>query len=222
MALNKSALQSDFEDVFSDMLETENATDEYFAKGISEALVSYISGGQVATIDAGTVSAGTYAGSGSGKLTVESGCDEEDSSDWTGCAKKILDACKYMLEHAKDEGFNSSDYLATELGGAVQLMADEGKVETDVTGTVTPPSGSPSTLNGKAEGKISVETTALVTTLKTTFSLMWTSRSLQGFDGNAMFASAFASQVDLLYKAGVISTDGQEALSGASGAGNIS
>lgn len=81
MALNKSALQSDFEDVFSDMLETENATDEYFAKGISEALVSYISGGQVATIDAGTVSAGTYAGSGSGKLTVESGCDEEDSSD---------------------------------------------------------------------------------------------------------------------------------------------
>lgn len=222
MALNKSSLQSDFEAVFSDMLETENATDEYFAKGISEALVSYISGGQVATTDSGQLTAGTYAGSGSGKLTVESGCDEEDSSDWTGCAKKILDACKYMIEHAKDEGFNGSDYLATELGGAVQLMADEGKVETEVKGTVTTPSGSTSTLNGKAEGKISVETATLIKTLKATFSLMWTSRSLQGFDGNAVFASAFASQVDLLYQAGAISTDGQEDLTGVKGVGNIS
>lgn len=127
-----------------------------------------------------------------------------------------------MLEHAKDEGFNGSDYLATELGGAVQLMADEGKVETDVKGTVTPPSGSTSPLNGKAKGGISVSTTSLVSKLKSTFNSMWSSRADEDFDGNAVFASAFASQVDLLYKAGVISTDGQEALSGASGAGNIS
>lgn len=222
MALDKSSLQSDFKDVFSDMLETENATDEYFAKGISEALVSYISGGQVATTDAGTVSAGTYAGSGSGKLTVESGCDEESSEDWTGCAKKILDACTYMKEHAKDGGFNGSDYLAEKLGEAVQLMADEGEVSTDVKGTVTPPSGSPSTLNGSAKGTIAVTTTALVSKLKETFSSMWSSRKDKDFDGNTEFAKTFATEVDTLYKAGVISTDGQEALSGASGAGNIS
>ena len=222
MALNKSTLQSDLEAVFTDMLEAKNATDEYFSKGISEALVSYATSGEVSTTDAGELTAGTYAGAGTGTLTVESGCDEESSEDWTGCAKKILDACKYMLEHAKDDGFNGSDYLATELGGAVQLMADEGEVNTDVKGTVTPPSGSSSTLNGKAKGVISVSTTSLISELKSTFSSMWSSREDEDFDGNAEFAKTFATEVDKLYKAGVISTDGQEDLTGVKGVGNIS
>lgn len=222
MALDKASLQSDLSTVFTDMLDVDKATDSYFAKGISEAVVSYVSGGAVSTVDAGTVSAGTYAGSGSGKLTVESGCDEEDSSDWTGCAKKILDACTYMKEHAEDEGFNGSDYLAEKIGEAIQLMADEGEVNTDVKGTVTPPSGSTSTLNGSAKGTITVTTTTLVSKLKETFSTMWDSREEEGFDGNAEFAKTLATQIDMLYKAGVINTDGQEALSGSSGVGSIS
>lgn len=222
MALDKSSLQSDLSAVFTDMLDIDNATDSYFAKGISEAVVSYVSGGEVSTVDAGTVSAGTYAGSGSGKLTVEAGCDSSDTESWEGCAKKILDACTYMRKHAEDEGFNGSDYLAEKIGEAIQLMADEGKVNTDVKGTVTTPSGSTSTLNGSAKGTITVTTTTLVSKLKETFSNMWDSREEEGFDGNAEFAKTLATQIDTLYKAGVINTSGQEALSGSSGVGSIS
>jgi hypothetical protein len=83
MPLNKADLQTALAKVFSDMGTEEedhskpNATSEFFAKGISEPLVSYVGTGAVSTQDSGTISAGSFEGSGSGKLSVESGYKKE-------------------------------------------------------------------------------------------------------------------------------------------------
>ena len=53
-----------------------NATSEFFAKGISEALVSYVGTGTITTQDSGTVSAGDFEGAGTGSLSLESGYEE--------------------------------------------------------------------------------------------------------------------------------------------------
>ena len=67
MALNKAQLQSDFEAVFESMTD---GNEDTFPNGISAAVVTFVSGGVVSTIDAGTVSGGAYSGSGTGTRTV--------------------------------------------------------------------------------------------------------------------------------------------------------
>ena len=217
MALNKTALQTALAKVFSDMNEQEedltkpNATSEFFAKGISEALVSYVSGGVVATQDSGTVSAGDFEGTGTGSLSVESGYEESGGEvSWSGCAKIIKDACDKMHSDGEDA---SDDYLAEKLAEGIQKMADDGEVSTTVMGQVTTPSGAVSGLGGSAKGTISVDSSTVETALKALF-------SASGFS-DAGFASGLATAVDLMYKAGQVSTDGEGAIAGSSGSGSI-
>ena len=224
MALNKTGLQTALAKVFSDMGTEEadhskpNATSEFFAKGISEALVSYVGTGTVTTSDSGTVSAGDFEGAGSGTLAVESGYEEgiiegEKVITWSGCAKIIKDACDKMAQDGKDGKSVSDDYLAEKLAEGIQKMADDGEVNTTVSGQVTTPSGAVSVLGGSAKGTISVDSSSVETALKTLF-------SASGFS-DAGFASGLATAVDTMYKAGQVSTDGQGAIAGSSGSGAI-
>lgn len=217
MALNKTALQTALAKVFSDMNEEEedhskpNATSEFFAKGISEALVDYVSGGVVSTQDSGTVSAGSFSGAGTGSLSVESGYEEtEGEVSWSGCAKIIKDACDKMHSDGEDA---SNDYLAEKLAEGIQKMVDDGEVSTTVMGQVTTPSGAVSGLGGSAKGTISVDSSSVETALKTLF-------ASSGFSDSG-FASGLATAVDTMYKAGQVSTDGEGAIAGSSGSGAI-
>ena len=200
MAFNKAKLQSDFEAVFESMTD---GNEDTFPNGISAAVVTFVSGGVVSTIDAGTVSGGTYAGSGTGKLTV------------------TASACAAIIKTMTSGGDN---YLAEEMGKGFKKMADDGVVTTTVTGTLTPPSPATpiSPYGGAAKGTISCSETTLVTKLKALFQKMYNQREQEGFDGNKEFAKELANEINSFYTSGKINTDGQGNIAGSSGSGAIS
>lgn len=216
MAFNVQTLQTAFYNVFHNM--TSGDITE-FSDGIANAIVDFVSTGKVETIDAGTISAGVYAGKGEkqGGLSVQASGDAEDP----GCADIIKSACEKMWTD-RNSGDYGSDYLAEEIGKAVKKMADDGEVNTDVKGQVTPPGSSPQTLNGKAKGTITCSETALVAGLKKVFSDMWEDRNGEGYDGNLKFAEKLASEVNSFWTSGVINTQGQGELEGSVGVGSIS
>ena len=207
MALNKAQLQSDFEAVFESMTD---GNEDTFPNGISAAVVTFVSGGVVSTTDAGTVSGGTYAGSGTGQLTVTA----------SACAVIIKKACTAM----KTMTSGGNDYLAEEMGKGFKKMADDGVVTTTVTGVLTPPSPATpiSPYGGAAKGTISCSETALVAKLKALFQKMYNQREQEGFDGNKEFAKVLANEINSFYTSGKISTDGQGNIAGSSGSGAIS
>ena len=207
MALNKAQLQSDFEDVFESMTD---GNEDTFPNGISDAVVTFVSGGQVSTQDAGTVTGGTYAGSGTGKLTVTA----------SACAAIIKAACTAM----KTMTSGGDDYLAEEMGKGFKKMADDGVVTTTVTGVLTPPPPATpiSPYGGAAKGTISCSEATLVSKLKLLFKKMYNQREEEGFDGNKEFAKELANEINSFYTSGTISTDGQGNIAGSSGLGSIS
>lgn len=215
MALDSEKLSSDILSVFNSMKDraqstTNPPTDTDFSNGISNAVVTYISKGEVSTNDSGTIPTGTYTGGkGKGKLTVTA----------TNCAKIILDACDNMNSKNRDD-----NYLAEEIGKALKKMADEGTVATTVTGgTMTPPSGQAVTgYGGSAEGTISCNSTSLVSNLKTVFSEMNRRREENNFDGNEYLADELASNIHSFWTSGTVSTNGIGNLEGSSGSGSIS
>ena len=207
MAFNKAKLQSDFEAVFESMTD---GNEDTFPNGISAAVVTFVSGGVVSTTDGGTVSGGTYAGSGTGKLTVTA----------SACAAIIKKACTTM----KTMTSGGDNYLAEEMGKGFKKMADDGVVTTTVTGTLTPPPPATpiSPYGGAAKGTISCSETTLVAKLKALFQKMYNQREQEGFDGNKEFAKVLANEINSFYTSGTISTDGQGNIAGSSGSGAIS
>ena len=207
MAFNKAKLQSDFEAVFNSMTD---GNEDTFPNGISAAVVTFVSGGVVSTTDAGTVSGGTYAGNGTGKLTVTA----------SACAAIIKKACTAM----KTMTSGGDNYLAEEMGKGFKKMADDGVVTTTVTGVLTPPSPATpiSPYGGTAKGTISCSETTLVTKLKALFQKMYNQREQEGFDGDKEFAKVLANEINSFYTSGTISTDGQGNIAGSSGSGSIS
>lgn len=207
MAFDKSQLQSDFEDVFEAMTDGDEDT---FPNGISDAVVSFVSGGQVTTTDTGTVTGGTFAGSGTGILSVTA----------SACASIIKTACTVM----KTMTSGGDDYLAEEMGKGFKKMADDGIVTTTVTGVLTPPPPATpiSPYGGSAKGTISCSETALIAKLKLLFKKMYSQREEEGFDGNKEFAKELAEEINTFYTSGTISTDGLGNIAGSSGSGVIS
>lgn len=211
MALVKATLQTNLAKVFSDMnIENadthvkDNATSEFFANGISNAIVSYVSTGQVSTTDTGTVSAGKLTASGVGTLTVTA----------SACKKIIKDACDKMAKDGKDGKEVTNDYLADELGKAVKKMADDGEVKTTVNGSAVAGNVTTTITGASAKGTISVNNTNLIEKLKEAF-------ASKSFSNNS-FAQTLADEIDKMYKAGQVSTDGEGVIKGATGSGSIS
>lgn len=212
MALVKATLQQSLVILFNAMKNDTSGDPSIFANGLASAVVAYVATGIVSTTDGGTVTGGTYAGAGTGTLTVT-----------TACASQIITACNYMYSQKDNESFDGNAYFAEKLGEALASQAEGGTVSCTVTGTLTPPSGTPITpYPGVSTGSISVSSSSLVQSLKSTFSEMWNKREQEGFDGDAELAKTLASSIDSMYKNGSISTDGQGNIAGSSGTGTIS
>lgn len=208
MAFSKSTLQTDILTVFNNM--GSNATNDDFANGLANAVVTFVRTGQVTTTDGGTVPGGAFSGGGTGTLSVTA----------TNCAKIIKDACEEMNNMTS----GGNNYLAEELGKAFKKMADEGTVTTTVTGTLTPPSPSPpiTPYGGSATGSISCDSTAMVQALKILFSNMYTHAGEDDYNGNLEFAKELATQLNNFWTSGRISTSGEGNIEGSSGSGSIS
>ena len=208
MAFSKSTLQTDILTVFNNM--GSNATNDDFANGLANAVVAFVGTGQVSTTDGGTVPGGAFSGGGTGTLSVTA----------TNCAKIIKDACEEMNNMTS----GGNKYLAEELGKAFKKMADEGTVTTTVTGTLTPPSPSPSITpyGGSATGSISCNSTAMVQALKILFSNMYAHAGEDDYNGNLEFAKELATQLNNFWTSGRISTSGEGNIEGSSGSGSIS
>lgn len=206
MAFVKKDLKDAISAVFSSM--GSSGDNSVFYNGITNAVVAFVLTGDVSTQDEGTVSAGAFSGSGSGKLTVTA----------TKCAKTIKDACDLMKDSA-----HGNDFLAEEIGKGIQQMADDGTVATTVTGECVTPQGSTiSPYGGSAKGSISCDSSSLVASLKDVFRQMWNNKSVEGYDGNAEFASVLADAVYAFWTNGEVSTNGEGNIEGSTGTGTIS
>lgn len=208
MALVLAKLQSDLKKVFSDMKQ-ENAKDSDFSDGVSKACKDFVESGTISTVDGGTVSSGGFVGSGNGSISVT-------QSDMSSPIVTAMNSMKNMAE-----GGNA--LLATAMFNGLNSMISNGTVETDVTGVTTSPAGAtvpPS--SGSAKGSMSCAYPTFVTELNSIFSDMNTKSDEEGFDGNVYLGDELGKLVNKYIKTGVVSTNGQGALSGSTGAGGIS
>lgn len=204
MGFSKAQLKKDIKKVFEDM-----QSDDDFAEGLAKACKDFGESGEVTTTDAGTVSSGVFAGSGSGGLTLS------DSL----MAEPIKTCCATM----KTITTGGDELLATAIGTGILAMTSVGTVNTDVTGVTTSPQGSPvPPSSGKAKGTITCQNADLISSLIQCFKDMKDNAFNEGFDGDDYFAGEMADYVNDYFTAGVIATSGQGALSGTTGAGSIS
>ena len=201
MSLDSSKLKNNLLDVFNNMTDGD---DSYFAKEVSAKIADYAESGTIATIDAGTIPAGVFAGSGNGSISLESSI----------CEKIIYAACKAMA--AMNTGGNA--YLAAQMALGIDTMMLAGEVKTTVTGTVTTPSGATSPTGGSAKGTF----TGVSATLQSGFLAAFNSMDNMTENGNEYLAGQIATTVTTYLKAGVIVTSGQGTISGSVGSGSMS
>lgn len=206
MAFVTETLQLALYSVFNSMKDGNVTT---FSNGISNAIVTFVSTGSVITVDSGTVTSGTFAGSGNGTLSVTA----------TSCASIIKSACDTMKDMS-----SGGDYLAQKLGEGVKKMTEEGTVTTTVTGVLTPPPPATpvSPYGGRASGSISCSEISLVTALKELFKEMYNKKDDKTYDGNLEFAKKLATEINSFWTSGTISTDGSGNIEGSEGSGSIS
>jgi hypothetical protein len=171
-----------------------------FADKVAKAVKDYAESGLISTADAGTISAGVFAGAGTGKIACDDG----------PCADAILSACDAMNS---DGGGN--EYLAKELAAAIHAMIESGTVETDVSGAAVPPSGGSVPVSGKAEGVMAGVPAPMEASLLSAFLDM----NDMTTGGDDYMASQMAAAIDTYLKACAVSAAGKEALSGSAGTG---
>ena len=209
MALDSETLQSTLYTLFSSM---NDGLSETFANGIAGAVVTFVSTGTVNTDDEGTVTGGTFEGSGNGTLTVTP----------TELASTLITACNTM----KNMTEGGDDFLAEQIGKGLKQMADNGKVNTTVKGTLTAPNEATSAMSGSAQGSIKCDSTSLVKALKSLFKDMYDNREDKredkSYDGNMEFAKKLASEIKTFFTSGNITTKGLVSLEGSKGSGKLS
>jgi len=200
MGLVVTNLEKDILSAFQSMNDGSN---KVFSEKISAAVKKFAESGDVVTVDKGTVSAGVYAGAGTGGIKV----------DESVCEKIIFAACGNMDK--LKAGHNT--YLATEMADGIHAMILDGDIETDVKGMVTPPSSSPVTLNGKAKGKL----TGVSVPMQAAF--VNTVNSMDGMTtGNDEYMAKQCSiAVNAYLIAAIASTNGNVPLVGSTGTGKM-
>jgi hypothetical protein len=100
----------------------------------------------------------------------------------------------------------------------VDAMIAGGVVGTDVTGVCTPPSGSPFSLSGSAEGSA----TGSPSPMEAAFFSVFEAMNAMSSGGNDYMAAQCAAAVDAYLKACAVGTEGKGALSGSRGTGKMS
>lgn len=203
MSLVVTTLKSDLLDCFENMNSSNNG-DRQFANEISVAVADYAQSGNVVTVDAGPVTGGAFAGGGSGSIAVQSSITEN-----------IIFAASIAMKTMLEGG---DDYMALQIATGIQAMITAGQVETDVTGVLTPPTGTPSPMVGTAKGILTCIQAPLFASIKSAFASMKNMKE----GGNEYLATQLASAIDTYLKAGIVATTGQSNLSGSLGTGTIS
>jgi hypothetical protein len=198
MSLTVNTLADALKTVFENMKDN-----RAFATGFAEAVADYAGSGTVTTADAGTVSAGEFVGAGTGALTCSAAL----------CGDIVYAACEAM--NTMPSGGN--EYLAAQMALGIDTMIAGGTVETDVSGTVTPPSGIPAPLSGTAEGGM----TGIPAPMEAAFLSAFLAMNGMTEGGNDYLAGQCASAVDAYLKAAAVKTSGEGALSGSTGAGTM-
>jgi hypothetical protein len=198
MSLPFSNFKSALETVFNDM----SGDDRKFADGFAAAVKAYAEHGDIATADAGTISAGAFSGAGEGGITVEA----------ADCAAVLYAGTQAMA------GVGGNGVLAASMAEGVDAMIANGKVTTSVTGTCAPPSGSPFTMTGTAGGTMAGVPAPMEAAFFAAFEAMNAMRE----GNNAYMAAQCAAIVDGYLTAAVVTTAGEDALSGSAGTGKIS
>lgn len=204
MALVKADLEKDLKKVFSDMKDAaENAKDDDFSKGISDAVKKFAEAGTIKTVDAGAVPGGGYAGSGSGTLSLDASL----------CKNPIDTAMQAMKDATGDAA------LASAIASGIQAMTTAGNIDITSSGTLTPPPpATPVPMAGSGSAKLICVLAPLILALNAAFASM--KDMTEG--GDDFLAGKLATAIDAYYKAGKVTGKGSGNLEGASMSGNIS
>ena len=210
MALNKKKLASDIKAIFRAMKDNYDKEvydgDDELAKGLAKAFKDYGETGSITTTDGGTVSAGSFVGSGSGSLSL----DDSDSYS------TLKDAFKAMKEDNKDD-----NYMAEQIKVSLDDMYGSSDiVGTTVNGVITPPSpATPITVTGASgKGTITISFSPVESGLKVFFALM---KNIENKKTDDDLADQIANLVDTAVKTGIVNTDDEGKIAGASGVGTI-
>jgi hypothetical protein len=198
MSLPFSNFKNSLKTIFNNM----SGDDRKFADGFAAAVKDYAESGKIATTDAGTVSAGVFTGAGEGGITVT-------ASD---CADIVYAGTQAM------QGTGGNDILAAKTAGGVDTMIVNGKIETSVSGTCTPPSGPPFLLSGTAEGTM----TGLPAPMEAAFFSAFEAMNSMSEGNNDYMALQCAMAIDAYLTKAAANTKGKSALSGSIGVGKMS
>lgn len=197
MSLKQSDLEDDLKEAFATMQD-----DADFARLVSAAVARYAESGDISTTDAGQVSAGTFSGSGTGKISV-------DSSVCEGILVSATDSMKSMAS-------GGDALLAGQLAAGIDAMMAAGTVTTEVSGTATPPPpASPVPVSGTATGTFTGNSALIQGVMAGAFPVML--GMTEG--GDDFFAVQLATCVTSYLNAGIISTNGTGAVAGSVGSG---
>lgn len=205
MSLVVKNLETKLQKVFSDMKSAgENAKDTDFSDGVSKACKDFIEAGSIKTTDAGTISAGVFKGDGKGSISL---------TDSLMSAPIVI-----AMTSMKTMTSGGDSILATAIFSGLSAMVTAGKVETNVSGTVTnTSSGATSPMAGSAKGVMACSYPTFVTELNKIFSDM-----KDKDNGDDYLAEKLASLVDSYTKTGIVTTAGTDTIAGSAGGGNIS
>lgn len=209
MALDKSDLSADILEIFNSM-RTNYKTEGYdgdkeFCEGLGKAFKDFGESGSISTTDGGTVSAGEFSGKGKGSLSLNS----------AKTIKTLKSAVKAMKENGKDD-----DYLAGQIKKALQDMYDASDiVSTTVNGAITTSSSTVTITGASGKGTIECDFSSVESGLKTFFALM---KDIDNGKTDSDLANKIADLVYSAVKSGVVNTNDEGEIEGASGAGTIS
>jgi hypothetical protein len=198
MALVKTTLEARLRQIFASMRDG-SKDDAWMAAQISDAIKTYILTGEAATTDAGAAPAGSYAGAGSGTMTIDK------------------DNLKSDLQSTFEAAYENAALAAHMAADSDKACKADNTVSTISTGLVTTPSGASSPFSGPGQGKFAGTKATIENILKACFSTM----NGMSSGGDDYLAAQIASAVDSYLKAGSISVALKPPFASGSGKGTI-
>ena len=204
MPLVQATLEKDLKKVFSDMKDAgENASNDEFSKGISEAIKKFAESGTVTTVDTGATAAGTYAGSGSGTLSLDA-----------SLCKNVIDTTTALMKTKEDDA-----KLATAIANGIQAMTSAGTIDITSNGVLTPPPpATPVPIAGSGKATIVCIPAPIVLALNAAFASM--KNMTEG--GDDYLATQLATAVNAYYNANTVTGAGTGNLLGVVMSGKLS
>ncbi|MBR4397040.1 MAG: hypothetical protein IKS93_04220 [Methanobrevibacter sp.] len=205
MALEPTVLKTTLLTCFKTM-----TSDTDFSNGIANACSIYCGTASISTNDAGAVSGGAFAGTGTGTGII---CVPTIAFGYISAACVLMPTL----------GDAADNYLADQLAIGLHSMVSAGTITTAVTGILTPPPpATPTPYGGAATGKIICSYTALAQGLKDCFESMRNPPEGSTKDGDELFAEKLSELFTDYLTAGTVSTNGQGNLAGSVGNGTVS